>query len=150
MAWQYNSIHNNLKNRKGVKEIPLGQIIIIIIFILTIIAFCIAAYLILRNQGITQGSTTLQIVSIIFGLIVGLLALMFAIFQWRYPITPNTPESSVTSSPPAIPSTSYHGIIGLPPPTDPRSIQQHEKDVKAVDNQLTQPGDAVPGDAKDL
>lgn len=134
------------ERRKG---FPLGQIIIIIIFILTIIAFCIAAYLILRNQGITQGSTTLTIVSIIFGLIVGLLALMFAIFQWRYPITPNTPKSSVTSSPPAIPSTSYHGIIGLPPPTDPRSIQQHEKDVKAVHNQLTQPGDAVPGDAED-
>jgi tetratricopeptide (TPR) repeat protein len=124
------------ERRKG---FPLGQLIIIIIFILTIIAYCIAAYLILRNQGITQGSTTLTIVSIIFGLIVGLLALMFAIFQWRYPVTPNTPKSGVTSPPPAIPSSSFFGIIGLPPPTDPRIIQQRENDVKAVYNQLTQP-----------
>jgi NB-ARC domain len=143
------------------KGLPLGQWIIIIIFILTIIAFGIANSLILKNQGLTQGTTTLTIVSIVFGLIVGLLALMFAIFQWRYPVTPNPSESPTTSPPsttiqniitipttpavpPSLPATptapSYRGIIGFPPPTDPRTIQQREKVVKEVFHQLTQPG----------
>jgi hypothetical protein len=47
------------------KGLPLGQWIIIIIFILTIIAFGIATSLILKNQGLTQGTTTLTIVSIV-------------------------------------------------------------------------------------
>ena len=78
----------------------MGQWIIISIFIFTIIAFGIATFVILNNQGITQGFTTLTIVSIIFGLIVGLLALMFAIFQWRYPVTSKASESPVIASPP--------------------------------------------------
>jgi uncharacterized BrkB/YihY/UPF0761 family membrane protein len=109
------------QRRKG---LPLGQWIIIIIFIITIIAFGIATYLILKNQGITQGSTTLTIISIIFGVVVGLLALMFAILLYRYPVTPAVPERPAVSPPspstaPTLPS--YLGIVGLPPPTDPKT-----------------------------
>jgi tetratricopeptide (TPR) repeat protein len=131
------------QRRKG---LPLGQWIIILIIILTIIAFGIAAYLIVKNQGSTQGLTTLTIITIVCGLIVALLALMFAIFQWLYPRTSSVPEPSVTTStppspPPSLPDkTSYHGIIGLPPPTDPKTIEQRHKVVKEVYERLTQPG----------
>ncbi len=81
------------------KGLFLGRWIIIIIIILTIISFSIAAYLILKNQGITQGFTTLTIISIMCGVIIGLLALMIAYFQWRYPVSPETPDTSITSLP---------------------------------------------------
>src|SRR6266700_3716884 len=103
--------------------LPLGQWIIISIFIFTIIAFGIATFVILKNQGITQGFTTLTIVSIIFGLIVGLLALMFAIFQWRYPVTSKASESPVIASPPP-------AIQQLDSRTDTSSRDSHQEPLR--------------------
>jgi len=144
------------------KGLSLVQRIIIIVIILTIISFTIAAYLILKNQGITQGSTTLTIVSIVCGVIFGLLTLMIAYFQWRYPVVPETPDTNITSSStiqhinqlPSIPSTSlatllpstsqsnnpnYRGISGKPPLSNPKTIQQREQAVKGIYSKLIQP-----------
>ncbi|MHB8597800.1 MAG: tetratricopeptide repeat protein [Ktedonobacteraceae bacterium] len=86
----------------------------------------------------------------------------FALCQWLLPISHTqsdhpTPSSSSSSMPPIIiqvptmqtvpvPQASsptkkvnYRGIIGLPPPTEPRTIQQREKGVREVYTLLTQP-----------
>jgi len=150
-----------MRSKQGRSSLSLGQWIIIIIFNDVIIAFGIATYVILTNQGITQGSPALIIISIIFSVVVSLLTLMFTIFQWRFPVTRNIPEQSIPSSflspiqqsnahnptvlpmlvPPQSPpyiKTSYRGILGLPPPTDPKTIQQREKAVKEIYTKLTQ------------
>src|SRR5262249_26024829 len=88
------------------------------------------------------------------GLIVGLL-------QWLFPISSGASEPSKATSSTILPSqiivqvpptqtpvspsptireTTYRGIVGLPPPTDPRTIQQREKVVRDVYHKLTQPG----------
>jgi hypothetical protein len=86
----------------------------------------------------------------------------FALCQWLLPVshtesnhpTPSTSPSSMPpiiiqlpgiqtaplpqSSPPAK-NVNYRGIIGLPPPTEPKTIQQRVKDVHKVYTLLTQP-----------
>jgi len=58
------------------------------------------------------------------------------------PLAPETLEYQQhlpsTSTSPTTPS--FRGIIGLPPPTDPKTIEQREKVVKEVYDRLTQPG----------
>ena len=46
---------------------------------------------------------------------------------------------AVYNIPAATPAFSYRGIVGVPPPTDPKTIQQREKVVKEVYDRLTQP-----------
>jgi WD40 repeat protein len=68
--------------------------IVVSAVILTIIAFTVAALLILHNQGATQGISTLTIISIFIGVVIGLLGLMISFLQWHHPKPSTAPESS--------------------------------------------------------
>jgi len=54
----------------------------------------------------------------------------------QVPPTPPTLQRSPVSPPT---QAAYRGIVGIPPPTDPKTIQQREKAVKEVYDKLTQP-----------
>jgi len=143
------------------KSLPLGFWIAIAFAIVLIVALAIAAAWILTHQGITQGTATLTIVSIIGGLILALIAALFTYLQWRYPVSSNTTESAPAS--PTLPAPSPTPIIiqlqqptspqplpppilqppvpekpvtgnvtGSFPPTDPKTIQQRRKLVEEV------------------
>src|SRR5436305_7622129 len=56
--------------------------IVISVVIIASMAFAIAALLIVKSQGINQGSTILTIISIVVGVVIGLLGLLFAFLQW--------------------------------------------------------------------
>ncbi len=96
--------------------------------------------------------------------IFSVLGVLLALFQWLFPfsstlsehisegsqnapvvhLVPLTIAPVSAGEPPlgetALPSqTSYRRIVGFPPLTDPRAIQQREQVVKAVYTQLTQP-----------
>src|SRR6266702_7318320 len=79
------------------------------------------------------------------------LGVIIALFQWLFPISTSksehplatTPMLQVSLDPPprSLPARPTHrGIVGLPPPTDPRTIQQREHVVKEVYTKLMQPG----------
>lgn len=142
-------------SRKSLLELR----IVVIIVGLVIIAVAAVAFWFFRSQSITQTSIILPIIIGVVTLITGLLGIMLSYFQWRFPTTPHpsrsdsTPELSpsisasnaqaVTQLPPASsllsPHTSTHrGIIGLPPPTDPRTIQQRESAVRDIYAKLIQ------------
>ena len=61
--------------------------IVISAVVLVIISFTFAAFLILHTQGTTQGISTLTIISIVFGVVIGLLGLMLSFLQWHHPKT---------------------------------------------------------------
>ena len=107
-----------------------------------------------------QGPNVLSVVSIIVGMVTGLLSLMIPFFQSHHSNPTHTPESAAAAPPtsptpqivvqvPLAPSTppqsplpdksTYRGIVGLPPPTDARTSQQRETAVKEVYAKLTQP-----------
>lgn len=109
---------------------------------------------------LTSGSAFTAILPIVIFTVLGIL---IALFQWLFPISSSTSEqpsahqhTSVVhqgqpiivpvhtmqplplSSPPTE-KASYRGIVGLPPPTDPRTIQQREQVVREVNSKLIQP-----------
>src|SRR6266700_2824404 len=88
------------------------------------------------------------------------LGVLIALFQWLFPVSSGVSEhpsahQHALQEPPIIvhvPATqpllepiplpdkaSYRGIVGLPPPTDPRTIQQREHVVREVYTKLIQP-----------
>src|SRR3989440_6193532 len=110
---------------------------------------------ILNSQGIIRGSWSgiLLIIFTVAGIIIGL-------FQWLYPISsPPPPQTQphaaavaatpapqiIVHMPPTAPAPSlpapgeratYRGIVGVPPPTDPRTIQQRQKAVQDIYSRL--------------
>jgi len=111
---------------------------------------------ILSSQGILQGTLSglLPIIFTVMGVFIGL-------FQWLFPVpagppqqlpdapaptpqiivhippTPASPEP--ISSTPTVVKTTYRGIVGVPPPTDSRTIQQRQRMVQATYARLIQP-----------
>jgi tetratricopeptide (TPR) repeat protein len=137
--------------------------IIYILVIITLLFFIAGGITwILIQVGIIHASWSDKLFTILAGLGGATAAILaiFGIFQFILSLIPGTPESSATSPPPPsttiqniinVPTappppsppplvTSYRGIIGLPPPTDPKTIQQRHKVVKEVYDKLTQPG----------
>ena len=147
------------------KSLPAGFWIAISIVIILIVVLAVASVWILTHQGITQGTATLTIISIVGGLVVALFAALFTYLQWRYPVSPataepvSTPPTSQNPSPstpiiiqlqqqalPTIPQPTLipdkpvsASIIGTFPPTDPKTIQQRQKVVEQVYSELTKP-----------
>src|SRR5215470_7008591 len=88
--------------------------------------------------------------TILLTVFIPVLGAMIPLLQWLFSLPFNKTESppmpqiiiQAPTTSPALPPTapSYRGIIGFPPPTDPRTIQQREKVVKQVYRQLIQPG----------
>jgi len=122
---------------------------------------------ILDSQGPTVNILPILIFTVL-GVVIGLFQWLFPISSGTHehspPVFPASlmPQISVGSSPVAsmppiivhVPSTeyththpqaspaektTYRGIRGVPPPTDPRTIQQREKAVKEIYAKLTQP-----------
>ena len=140
--------------------------IIYILVIITLLFFIAGGTTwVLIQVGIIHASWSDKLLTILAGLGGATAAILaiFGIFQFILSLIPSAPESSATSpppsttiqniinvppAPPAPPSpsppppttSSYRGIIGLPPPTDPKTIQQRHKVVKEVYDKLTQPG----------
>lgn len=140
--------------KQRIKHIP--WIRLGVAFIAFVVVFVIGYLFVLGLLNI-QVSIILAFISIIIGL-----------FQWLFPISTSRHEPSITHThaplspqhspappavqpiivqvpttqplPPPSPSSSHRGILGLPPPTDPRTIQQREHLVKDVYARLTQPG----------
>src|SRR5579884_1363975 len=89
--------------------------------LVAILGFVVVVLLVLRTQGMTQGVTTLTILSIVVGVVLSLLSLLVSFLQWHHPKVP--PESEkITTAPilqtPAL-STDEHAQAGVHP-TDPR------------------------------
>ncbi|MBV9690917.1 MAG: NACHT domain-containing protein [Ktedonobacteraceae bacterium] len=71
----------------------------IISIVATIIVFAIATVLILLKQDIAQATGTLTIISIVIGVIIGLLGLLLSFLQWYHSKPAHPSEASATSSP---------------------------------------------------
>src|SRR5712691_4861235 len=54
------------------------------LILIAILGFAVITYLVLENQGIVQGSTTLNVIYIVVAIVVSLLGLLFAFLQWFY------------------------------------------------------------------
>jgi hypothetical protein len=139
--------------------------IIYILVIITLLFFIAGGTTwVLIQVGIIHASWSDKLFTILAGLGGATAAILaiFGIFQFILSLIPSAPESSTTSPPassttiqniinvppaPSVPpsplpppdKTSYRGIVGLPPPTDPKTIQQRHKVVKEVYDRLTPP-----------
>ena len=89
---------------QGRKRFPLGLRITIAIICILIIAFVIAAIIIVKNQGINQSSAILTIVAAVATVVFGATGILIAISAWRYPVTPVHPEAHSASPPAPAPS----------------------------------------------
>src|SRR5947209_8023048 len=150
MSMQQQEQATKTKERKSLQE---KRLIIAIVAILFLVGG--ATLWILNNQGIIQGSWSgiLLIIFTVLGIVIGL-------FQWLFPVTaapsqqpiapsrtPPTPQIIVhvpqstpaSAQPPLVDKATYRGILGVPPPTDPRTIQQRQNAVQDIYTRLTQP-----------
>src|SRR5215469_9009974 len=120
-----------------------------LIIAVVIVALIVSTVWILSSLAIIQGiwATIVSTLVTVFGVVFTFLPLITSADKSEPPPTPQinvqvqlpplAPQLPMPTSPTA---SSYRGIIGLPPPTDPRTIQQREKVVKEVYRQLIQPG----------
>lgn len=119
-----------------------------LIIAVVIVALLVSTVWILSSLAIIQGiwATIVSTFVTVFGVVFTFLPLIISADKPEPPPTPQI-NVQVQLSPfapqPPIPTfptaSSYRGIIGLPPPTDPRTIQQREQVVKEVYHQLNQP-----------
>src|SRR6266567_4731519 len=107
MTIQMHEPHSNKKQRH--KQFPWVLWVVVGAVIMAIIAFTVAAFLILQNQGTAQGISTLTIISILTGAVIGLLGLMVSFLQWHHPKSSTTPETSTA------PQTSSHWTLTIGP-----------------------------------
>ena len=91
--------------------------ILVSIVLIIILVFIVVTLLVLRNQGVTQGITTLTLISIVVGFVVSLLTLLVSFLQWHHPKVLSASEeivaAAVFQTPPL--STSEHSQSGLGP-----------------------------------
>jgi tetratricopeptide (TPR) repeat protein len=150
--------HQQKRKRPGMRWV-IASIILLLIAVGAIIW-------IVTSQG--SITTILPIVIFtVLGVVIGLFQWLFPISS-NAPdrptaIFPPSPLPRVSTATPTLPATpqvivpippadrthppqsgpldkpAYRGIMGVPPPTDPRTIQQREKTVKDIHEKLTQP-----------
>ncbi len=106
------------KTSKRISWIPW---IVGFVVLFAILTFTVAALLILRNQGTTEGTATLTILSIIVGIVIALLGLLFTFLQWFHSRPPDifepphlSPSSTQLKPIPA------HSSPSLPSPQSPQ------------------------------
>jgi WD40 repeat protein len=96
MAKQEHHPPSPAKNRR----LALIHRLIVGVVILTTLGIAISAILIVSSQGVTQALITLTIISIVAGMIIGLLTLMVNAFQWLSTHNASsTPEHTAPISP---------------------------------------------------
>ena len=90
MATQLPESQPNEKNRR--KQGAWVHRAVTGVILTAVVVFAAAALLILSKQGLTQGATTLTVISIIAGVVISLLVLLLTYFQWIHTRPINTPE----------------------------------------------------------
>ncbi len=65
--------------------------------LLAILVFIAITLLVLSSQGVTQGLTTLTILSIVAGFVVSLLSLLVSFLQWHHPKAPPASEEAIAA-----------------------------------------------------
>ena len=143
MAAQQQGQQSDKAQRESQKRTQLNRIrwiIVAIVFLLIAVGILIWV--------LTSQASWITILPIV---IFTALGVIIALFQWLFPISSSKFEHPLATSPMtpvsldhpprSLPARSTHrGIVGLPPPTDPRTIQQRQHVVKEVFTKLTQPG----------
>lgn len=112
-----------------------------LIITLVTVALVVASVWIVSSLGIIPSfwATILSIVATVSGLAVSFWPLVYSSHDpASIPATTSTPLTLV-----ALDTMHYHRIVGLPPPTEPRTIQQREHAVQEVYALLTQAGRAA-------
>jgi tetratricopeptide (TPR) repeat protein len=118
----------------------------LVIVTVMLIALAIAIIWILSSLGIISRSwaTISSIIVTVFGVVFAFLQSLHLFFppdKHELSVAPeHTPPPHLPQIPPIIVQPAHRGIVGLPPPTDPRTIQQRQHIVKHVYTKLTQPG----------
>lgn len=147
-----------MQGQKQLRKLPKRRLVIATVAILLAIIGVTTG--ILDGLGIIHVDT---VFTIILSIIIPILGLLIAFLQWLLPFSPIETESS---SPPPSPisqtqqsniqitlsqfadtqslspftgKTTYRTIVGLPPPTNPRTIQQRQNIVKEIYTKLIQP-----------
>lgn len=143
------------QQRKARKQLIERRVLIVTVAVLFLGA---AAGLWIFNAG--SWSNDLSIVFVFTGVLIGL-------FQWLFPVSNSSPPQAPSTALPevrdaaaalppiivqmhpanALPvvtpakdeKVAYRGIMGVPPPTDPRTIQQREPAVREVYSRLIEP-----------
>src|SRR2546426_7287027 len=92
------------------KRFPWILGIIVSIGLIAILAFVVVTLLILRSQGISQGISTLTIISIVVGFVVSILSLLISFLQWHHPRPVDRSEPSLRS----LDSIERHSSLGFP------------------------------------
>lgn len=145
----------NMQERKRLIERRALIATVTVLFLAVAVIFWI-----LSAQGVIQGSWS-NVLSILFIF----LSVLIGLFQWLFPIPGSSSPEAAPLAPVAVPTTvpsppiivqmhtsdmiasvaptkeekiAYRGIMGLPPPTDVRTIQQREASVKEIYTRLTQ------------
>jgi tetratricopeptide (TPR) repeat protein len=121
----------------------------LVIFTVIIFAIAIAIIWILSSLSIISRSwaTISSIIVTVLGVVFAFLQSLHLLFppdkQESYVASEHTPPPSLSQTLPIIVQPIHRGILGIPPPTDPRTIQQRQHIVKEVYMKLTQSGVAA-------
>jgi WD40 repeat protein len=103
---------------------------------IAIFVFIAAALFILQSQGVTQGTNTLTPISIVIGIIIGLVGLLLAFLQWYSARPVDVAESvrvsqltnySIAQEMPVTPLSQHLLAASMPPPL-PLSLSETEED----------------------
>ena len=149
------------QQKKARKQLIERRVLIVTVAVLFLGAA--AVLWILNAQNVIQGSWSndLSIIFIFVSVLIGL-------FQWLFPVSGSPADRSAQSTQSGVSAASvpiivqmhpadvttvaqpvkdekaaYRGIMGVPPPTDPRTIQQRELAVRDIYARLTQPGSSA-------
>jgi tetratricopeptide (TPR) repeat protein len=133
---------------------PLWVLIVEAFIILLLLGLVVGAIIVILSLlGTIHIPLSNSISVILLTVIIPVLGAMVPLLQWLFSLPSNKTEPASTQQiivqmPPASPMPSilpspnkptYRGIVGLPPPTDQRTIQQREKTVMEIYKKLTQP-----------
>jgi tetratricopeptide (TPR) repeat protein len=129
------------------------QLIISIVVTAITVALALTAAQVLANLGVIPRlwATIVSALATVFGMAFAFLALLPLLVRDRSkPATTSSPTfptpqiivhvpATQPLAEPPLDKTAHRGILGFPPPTDPRTIQQRESVVKDIYAKLTQP-----------
>jgi NB-ARC domain len=129
MTGQEQKFHSNNYNKQ--RRFPILFWIIIVVVVITVIGFASAVLIIIKSQGIIRGSVILTIISIVIGVLFGLLGLTISFFQWYYPrhIGEHNASSTSSQSPSSNRSTTHAFSVSQGPYSD---RQTGSKDVPLI------------------
>src|SRR2546429_5904015 len=96
MQTQSSSTRSATKQKR--KRFPWVIGVAVSIVLIALLVFVVFTLLIVRSQGVTQGITTLTVISIVVGCVVSILGLLVSFLQWHHPKAPPASEEIVPAS----------------------------------------------------